>query len=143
MTADWIDELSIDRYRPMQRLLDTAELDFLRAQPGFNPQMESRLRIQRCRIFRGYLRNLEHDFKLICTAIKVLMVQSAQDRPDLASALVKNQMAFAYGMMVVQFEVLCYRYGLGTVDVAGLVELFDGLRLELRTLVPAELGALA
>ena len=44
MTADWIDELSIDRYRPMQRLLDTAELDFLRAQPGFNPQMESRLR---------------------------------------------------------------------------------------------------
>jgi hypothetical protein len=31
LTAEWIDELSIDRYRPMMRLLDSRELDLLRA----------------------------------------------------------------------------------------------------------------
>ena len=140
-TTDWIDALSIDLYRPMLRLLDPAELDFVRAQPGFRPQMATRLRIQRCLIFREYLRNLEHDFKLICTAIKVIMVQSKHDRPDLASALVRKQITFAYGVMIIQSELLCYRYGLGTVDIAALMKLFDGMRMELRTFVPCELAA--
>ena len=140
VTAEWIEGLSIDRYRPMLRLLDSSDLGFLRAQPGFKPQMETRLRIQRCRLFRDYLRNLEQDFRRISTALKILMVQSAQDRPDLASVLLRNQMTFAYGMMMVQCQLWCYRYGLGTVDIAGLLKLFDGMRLELRTLVPCELA---
>ena len=34
VTADWIEELSLDRYRPMLRLLDPDELCHLRSQPG-------------------------------------------------------------------------------------------------------------
>ena len=60
------------------------------------------------------------------------------DRPDLASVLLRNQMTFAYSMIMVQFQLVFYRYGVGTIDITGLVKLFDGLRLELRTLVPAE-----
>jgi hypothetical protein len=33
-----------------------------------------------------------------------------------------------------------YQYGVGSVDVTGLVKEFDGMRRELRMLVPAELG---
>ena len=142
-TAGWIDELSIDRYRPMLRLLDPAELDFLRAQPGFKPGMESRHRTQRARLFREYLRSLEDDFGNICEALKILMVQSAHDRPDLASILLRNQVSFAYGLTLVQVRLLGYRYGLGTVDIGDLLKAFDGLRLELRTLVPCEQGAAA
>jgi hypothetical protein len=43
--------------------------------------------------------------------------------------------------MMAQIKLVCYQYGVGTVDVSGLVKLFDGMRLELRALVPAELGA--
>jgi hypothetical protein len=108
VTAEWIDELSIDRYRPMMRLLDGEDFKFLQTQPGFTPKMATKLRIQRCQILRRYLNDLDEDFKRICIALKVVMVQAKQDRPDLASALVQSQMTFAYGMMMVQVRLVCY-----------------------------------
>ena len=76
VTAEWIDELSIERYRPMLRLLDSSDIEFLRSQPGYSPKMESDLRAQRCHIFAGYLRCLNMDFRRVCVALKVLMAQS-------------------------------------------------------------------
>ena len=81
VTAEWIDELSTDRYRPMMRLLDSRDIEFLRSQAGFTPKMESKLRAQRCQIFRGYLRCLDMDFQRVCMALKLVLVQSEQDRP--------------------------------------------------------------
>src|ERR1700689_4415181 len=98
LTAEWIDELSIERYRPMMRLLDSGDLEFLRSQPGFTPRMATKLRVQRCQIFRGYLRCLNGDFQRVCAAIKVLMLQSQHDRPDLAGVLVQHQAMFSCGM---------------------------------------------
>ena len=138
VTVEWIEELSIERYSPMLRLLSQEDLHFLRAQPGHTPQTATKFRIQRCQTFREYLRQLESDFERICVALKVLMVQSEHDRPDLAAVLVRNRMTFAYGVMTVRLQLVLYRYDIGTVDVTGLVKLFDGSRLELRTLVPAE-----
>jgi hypothetical protein len=139
VTAEWIDELSLERYRPMMRLLDRQDLDFLRSQPGFTPAMATRLRVQRCQIFRGYLRCLSADFGRVCAAIKVLLLQSRYDRPDLAATLIRSQVSFAAGILVVQVRLFFYRWGLGAVDVSSLVATFDCMRLELRTLVPAAL----
>jgi len=139
LTAEWIDELSIERYRPMMRLLDGDDLEFLRTQPGFSSRMASKLRAQRCQIFRGYLRCLSGDFQRVCAAIKILMLQSPQDRPDLAGVLVQQQMMFTCGMGLVYFRLFLYRWGLGGVDVTSLVKNFDLMRLELRSLVPATL----
>jgi hypothetical protein len=141
VTAEWIDELSIERYRPMIRLLDGGDLEFLRSQPGFTSAMASKLRVQRCQIFKGYLRCLEADFARVCGAIKVLMLQSRNDRPDLAAALVRHQATFLWGMSVVQVRLLLYRWGVCAVDVTRLVELFDTMRLELRTMVPSTMPA--
>src|ERR1017187_6061293 len=109
VTAEWIDELSIERYRPMMRLLDGGDLAFLRSQPGYTPRMATRLRTQRCLIFRGYLRCLNADFGRVCAAVKVLMLQSRHDRPDLAAALVRYQVTFACGILMVQFRLFLYR----------------------------------
>ena len=138
VTANWIDELSIDRYRPMLRLLNQEDVQFLRTQPGYTPQMATKFRLQRCQLFLKYLLDLDNDFRRICMALKILMVQSKHDRPDLASVLVRSQITFAWGMMMVQFQLACYRHGLGSVDVSDLVKVFDGMRLELRILLPAE-----
>jgi hypothetical protein len=139
LTAEWIDELSVDRYRPMMRLLGDGDLEFLRSQPGFTPRMAAKLRLQRCQIFRGYLRCLSGDFQRVCAAIKVLMLQSQQDRPDLAGLLVQQQIRFACGMGLVYSRLFLYRWGLCGVDVTSLVKNFDLMRLELRSLVPATL----
>ena len=136
-TIDWIDELSADRYRPMLRLLGDEDLEFLRSQPGCTPKILAALRRERVEIFRGYLCRLGIDFGRTCAALRLRMVQASCDRPDLASTLVCSQVAFAAGMVAVQVKLVFYSWGVGTVNVADLLKLFDGMRVELRTLVPA------
>ena len=138
VTTDWLNELSVGRYRPMLHLLDEGDLQLLSRQPGFSPRMVRKLRAQRCQIVRGYLRSMQVDFGRICTALKMILVQSQQDRPDLASALLQSQITFTFGMVAVQFRLLLYRWGLGRAEVTSLLKVFDGMRLELRRFVPVE-----
>jgi hypothetical protein len=135
VTAGWINELSTDRYRPMMRLLDTSDIEFLRTQPGFTPEMETRLRAQRCQVFRTYLRCLELDFQRVATALKIIMSQSEKDRGDLAAVLLQHQLKFALGMQVMRGRLMLYQWGIGQVDAASLLRTFDVLRIELGGMV--------
>ena len=137
VTTEWLGDLSDARYRPMLRLLDESDIRFLRTQKNFTPVMEKKLRAQRAEAFRGYLHMLESDFKRVCLALKVMMVQSDCDRPDLASALIHRQLTFACALLHVQFRLVLFRWGIAGVDASGLIRMFDGMRLELKTLVPA------
>jgi len=138
LTAEWIDELSIEHYRPMMHLLDAGDVEFLRSQPGFTPAMAAQLRIERCQVFRGYLRCLRHRFSTRnARAVKLLMLHSRYDRPDLAGVLVQQQVMFECGMALVGFRLFFYRFGLCGVDVTDLVKNFDLMRRELKRLVPA------
>src|SRR5215831_5745584 len=143
VTAEWIEELSVERYRPMLRLLDSSDLEFLRSQPGYTRAIESSLRAQRCQILRGYLRCLNMDFRRVCVALKLVMVQSQQDRPDLASVLVHHQVMFTCGMIAIQARLFLFRWGICTVDVSSLVQIFDVTRLELRSMMPSAAAAVA
>jgi hypothetical protein len=143
VTAEWIDDLSTDRYRPMMRLLDSRYIEFLRSQAGFTPGMESKMLAQRCQIFRGYLRCLDVDFQRVCMALKLVLVQSEQDRPDLYWVLLQNQILFATTLLAVHFRLMLYGWGLCTVDADRLVRIFDGMAFELRHLVPAAMPVCA
>jgi len=143
VTTEWISDLSTDHYKPMLRLLDSADIEFLRSQPGCTREMETKLRIQRCQVFRGYLRSLTSDFQRVCMALKIVMVQSEQDRPDLASALMHQQMLFATGLLGIHFRLALYRLGICSVDVTGLVRTFDGMRIELCNMVPSSVPSCA
>ena len=143
VTAEWIDQLSTDRYRPAMRLLDSRDIEFLRSQAGFTPKMEAKLRAQRCQIFRGYLRCLDMDFQRVCMALKLVLLHSEQDRPDLSALLVHHRIMFATGLLAARFRLFLYRWGICTVDVTSLLRIFDVMRIELRTLVPAAMPVCA
>ncbi len=143
VTAEWIAELTAERYRPMLRLLDGSDLEFLRMQPGVDKRMAARLRRQRCQIFRGYLQRLQLDFGRATVALKVLMVRSRDDRPELAAALLRQQLAFGCGMASARTRLFFYRWGIGSVDVSGLVRVFDAVRTELRNALPVDVAAAA
>src|ERR1051326_6251463 len=102
VTTDWIEELSVERYRPMLRVLQDDDFEFMRSPPGYTRQMEAILRRQRCEIFNGYLRCLTADFGRVCVALKFIMAQSDEDRPDLASVLIHQQVAYACGLATIQ-----------------------------------------
>lgn len=137
MGVDSIDDLSTDRYRPMLRLLHPDDFEFARAQPGFTRKMETNLRRQRCEVFRGYLNLLTDDFSRVSMGIKLLMTQSHCDRPDLASMLIRSQLNFAWGIALIHLRLTLFTWGVGSVSVTGILDIFDKLRLELRSLVPA------
>jgi hypothetical protein len=136
VTTDWLSELSADRYRPMLHLLDNADLQSLRSQEGFTPEMAGRLRRERVQAFRGYLSLLEADFDRVDAALRVILTTSAYDRPELGSLLFQHRLSFTFGLIAIRCHILLFRWGLSSVDVSGLIRLFDGMRLELRTLVP-------
>ena len=136
VTTDWLNDLSTDRYRPMLRLLQEADFQFLCSQQGCTPQMAHRLRRQRVHAFHGYLDMLEADFDRVAAALRLILAHSSYDRPELASLLFQRRMMFAATLLGVQFRVVLFRLGLSGVDVSSLIHLFEGMRLDLRTLVP-------
>jgi hypothetical protein len=143
VSVDWINDLSAARYRPMTRLLSEDDYRFLASQPGFDKKMLRRVRSERRKVFRGYLACLSRDFSLVGAALRLMMMYSAQDRPDLAGILYKQQALFALGMLAIEWRLLLHACGLGTVDVRGLVRAMESMRLELRQMIPAEGAAVA
>jgi hypothetical protein len=86
---------------------------------------------------------LSRDFSLVGAALRLMMMYSAQDRPDLAGILYKQQALFALGMLAVQWRLILHTCGLGTVDVSDLVRGMEFMRTELRQMIPAEGAAVA
>jgi hypothetical protein len=138
VSVDWISELSVIRYRPMERLLAGEDYRFLASQPGYTPKMLRHLRARRRRLFRGYMAALSRDFTLVGAALRLIITYSPQDRPELSRILYQQQLLFAAGMLRVHCALLFDRFGLGTVDVRGLVRAMEYMRLELRQMIPAD-----
>ena len=141
LTSEWIDELSTDKYRNMMRLLSRRGLDDLRLRPDYSPRMAAEFRKEKSRLFKQYMDAMAIDFKRICTAIRVLMLNSKYDRPDLAATLIKSQIMFALAMAVLRVRVFLYTVGWCEGDASEALRIFDAMRLELRDFVPAGAAA--
>ena len=124
----WLDELSADRYRPMMRLLGEEDFQFLRSQPGFTSRMAADVRLQRCRIFRGYLRSLQRDFDVVCAVLALVTPQT-----DLR----RYRVLFAMGLAAVRLRLWLYRWHIGGVDTTDIVQLFETVRQHLGVPAPA------
>ncbi len=131
---EWCRSFSLAKYRPMERLFVEEDYEFLAAQPGFNREIYRRLQAERRRVFRRYLHALGRDFDRLLGAAKILLVHSAEDRPDLAKMLVRQRLMFSYALATVHCRLVLQELGIGTVDVRPLVGALDSLRMELRSI---------
>jgi hypothetical protein len=134
---DWVQQLSPARYKPLERLLDVGEYSRLKSHPAITRKMLRSFRNHRISIFRGYLNSLSVDYSRVCQTVKLLMVHSAQDRPDLASLLVKHRVTFTLRFMTAECRLTLHALGIGDVDVAGMVASLDSMRMELHSLMAA------
>ncbi len=124
------------RYRPMLRLLSEADIALVSA----DKQVAAQLRNDRNRIFRRYLRCLTRDYARLLHGIRLAMVHSTLDRPDLARALTVNKFRFAVALCQIEFRLRLHSAGIGKVDVSGLVEAVDVLGTQVSYLTPASLS---
>jgi hypothetical protein len=123
----------VNRYKPMLRLLSDDDLGFAAA----SPKLRSKVRSQRREVFRGYLRCLTKDYTRLLSGVRGMMVESGEDRPDLAKALARNRVLFALALCRIELHLQLHALGIGKVDVSGLVEALDSLRGAVSVMTPA------
>jgi hypothetical protein len=129
--------VALDRYRPMLRLLSNDDLAFVAA----NSKMQRDLRARRRNLFRGYLDCLTRDYAHLLARVRLAMVHSGVDRPDLARALARNRALFAIAICKVEFRLALHATGIGNVDISGLVEALETLRSQVNVLSTSPLHA--
>ena len=122
-----------NRYRPMVRLLSDEDTALVSGDKA----LARRFRAQRRQIFRGYLRCLTRDYAQLLDGVRLAMVRSGVDRPDLARALAKNRILFALALCRIEYRLLLHQAGLAKVDVSGLVDAIDALRAQVSFMTPA------
>src|SRR5437867_9231274 len=108
----WTELFSTNNYRPMARLLDPQEFAYLKAQTCVSPRALRRWRADRRHICRAYLRSMSTDFARLNHAIKILMLHSAHDRRDLAEFLLRQQVAFAGGLLRAECQLALHAAGI-------------------------------
>jgi len=125
---------SAERYRAMDRLLDSADGSFLASHPGCTRRMKRRFRQARISLFRAYLKLLSEDFSRICRAIKLHVISAEADRSELAAFMLKEQFRFAKNMLAVEFKLAMYAGGWKGIDASGLIASLGAMRDRLQTL---------
>jgi hypothetical protein len=131
---DWEGIFSPTRYHAMERLLDDTDAEFLRSHRLFDRKAQKAFRSSRIRLFRGYMHQLSADFGRICKALKVLMVHSHVDRPDLAGLIMKQQFTFSLAMMTLEVKLTLYGFGWTGVDAKAVMEPLADIRAQLQVL---------
>jgi len=133
--SDILEEpFSAERYRAMDRLLDSADGSFLASHPGCTRRMAKRFRKARVAIFRNYVKLLSDDFSRICRAIKLQAISSDVDRSDLAIRMMKEQFRFCRNMLYVEIRLAIYASGWKGIDASGLIAPLNAMRDRLQVL---------
>ena len=136
-TPEWVNTLSTAKYRPMERLLTDVDFNFVGSQPWCSLKMVKRLRAQRRHILRMYLRCLDRDFHRLCDGLRMVMLSSTQDRPDLAVALFKQRVSFTIGLALVRLRIAMHATDWATADIRALIDTLHAVRDQFQQLASA------
>jgi hypothetical protein len=139
ISLEWLEEFSSEKYSLMERLLYEGDYAFLSKQPGYSPSIAKRLRAERKRLFRDYVRQLNRDFNSLMTLAKLMVVYGDRDQSELASALWQRRVAFYRAIVTLEVRVALAPLGVAVPGVKDLVDSLGQLRSSVLAMVPAEL----
>ena len=88
-------------------------------------------------MFRAYLRCLAKDYGRLLSGVRLVMVESGVDRPDLAKTLLRSRTLFAMTLCRIEVNLWLHALGIGKVDVSGLVDALDAMRTAMTVMTPA------
>lgn len=126
-----VSDFSLSRYEPMTRLLESEDLEFLKSQSGYRPEIGEKLRRDRVRIFRLYLTDLAADFRALHSAARVMVANSGEEHADLIGSLFRQQVTFWRAIAAIEFRLAMGGLGFAKPEVRGLIEAMETMRMEL------------
>jgi len=133
--VSWWNEFRPERYRPVGRLLDAEEFEYLRSLRGADRRILSEFRRRRTRIMREYLRQMSFDFGRL-QVLGQMMLVSGLGNEELRDELFRQKVHFSIALWRVRAQTLAFRAGVGCVDASRLVGAMDQLALAVRAQSP-------
>lgn len=125
-------EFSPARYEPMARLMSDEDLRFLKAQPGFSPEIGKKFKRERRRIFRLYLQSLAGDFHRLHARARAVVASLPAENSILVGILLRQQVRFWYELAAVEMHLsLSWT---GALDPRPLLEAVGAMHAELSRL---------
>jgi hypothetical protein len=103
--AEWLDGFSLESYAPMWRLLDQSDIEFLRKQRGFRPELAKRLQAERRKAFIDYLWLMTADFNQLLKIGRLILVSSNVDRPEFGRALGRHRKKFYFTVCAIRCKL--------------------------------------
>jgi hypothetical protein len=131
-TSEWLNGFTLERYAPMERLLDASDFEFLARRCPGRPELAKQLLAERRSIFREYLGLLVEDFNQLHFLAKLMLVHADEDRPEFAGALFRQQVQFYFSVGLIRCKVALYPLGWTALDVPRLLHTLERLRTELQ-----------
>jgi hypothetical protein len=122
-------------YGPMRRLLDPAEFKHLRER-GISKDVVNKLRSERRTLYRSYVRSMAQEFNRLHKVLKLLLVNSYSDRPDLATFLTKQTIIFHRNLILVEIRLLLHACGVDAMPEIDLFPSLETLQAQFRQLAP-------
>ena len=135
--VEWLEQFSPRSYRPMERLFDSGDYEFLASQPGYTPSIARRLRRERIGIFQSYLGSMIRDFHRLLKIARVVTAFATEDQTAFASALWRLRLRFYMSIVHIEARVALNVLGVGQVDAHGLVNALERLQTYTLQLTPA------
>ena len=126
-----LDDFSIARYEPMERLLAEDDIAFLESQPGYRPEIARRMRNQRREIFRLYLRSLAADFHGLHAMARLIVADAPAEHSGLVPLLLRQKLTFWWAMCCVELRLTLGPVAIRGLDVRGLIAALEVMRLDL------------
>ena len=117
-----------DRYRPMTRLLDQEDFDFLASEPGFRPEIARKLRSQRRRVMRLYLRALSKDFNQLHARARRLVAAAPEEHHNLVGVLIRQRATFFRVRSMIEMRLALDWLLPGRVDIRPLLGALEKLQ---------------
>lgn len=118
-------------YRPMARILDSRELEAARSLSGLSGPDYARFRAARLAAFRSYLNEMRLDFNRIEFKLRYLLLSASEEDAELVVRLSKYKSSFQVSLLRVEMQLVLFRLGWSTVDVAPLVAALDSMQAPL------------
>jgi hypothetical protein len=130
----------------VERILRRDDFDFLARQRGYKPKIGSKLRRDRERVFRLYLKELAREFHRLHARARELAAASPEPHPEIVRTLMRQQVAFWLAMLRIEVTFAARRtYRLVAsqarppdVDLGGLLKCIEALRPAVIRGAPAE-----
>ena len=133
-----LQDFSISRYEPMARLFSEEDLAFLASQPGYRPEIGAKLRRDRLRIFRMYLKDLAADFQALHGEARKMAAISPEQHSQLVGALVRQQFTFWHALVLIELRLTVPNSGVAMGEIRGLIASVETMRLQLSAIsIPA------